>query len=233
MAGAGRRTFVPGEVLTASNVNSYLMDQAVMVFDDATERDVALGTAIVSQGMTAYTKDDDVISAFDGTDWVQVHPYVDRAGSIVQVVQTVRTTVFSENVSSNSNSANVIDVSITPKSISNKILVFVNLSFSSANNRGSALLTRGGTATTFIGGASGSRSRMSAGSSGNENIAVQSLSLSFLDSPSSTSALTYAINLYNNSGTAALMYLNRSVTDTDSASFSRYASSITVMEVAG
>jgi hypothetical protein len=79
MAGAGRRTFVPGEVLTASNVNSYLMDQAVMVFDDATERDTALGTAVVSQGMVTYLKDDDVLEAYDGTDWRNVS--IDSVGS--------------------------------------------------------------------------------------------------------------------------------------------------------
>ena len=69
MAGAGRRTFVPGEVLTASNVNSYLMDQAVMVFDDATERDIALGTAVVSEGMVTYLGDVDALSFYDGTAW--------------------------------------------------------------------------------------------------------------------------------------------------------------------
>lgn len=232
MAGAGRRTFVPSEVLTASNVNSYLMDQAVMVFDDATERDVALGTAIVSQGMTAYTKDDDIISAFDGTDWVQVHPYVDRPGSIVQVVQTVRTTVFSQNVSGNSSSNDVIDVSITPKSENNKILVLVSLSFGAQNLRASFLLKRGGSATTFIGDAEGSRTRMSSGT-GTPAITAESVSFTFLDSPASVAALTYSVSVYNNSVTAALMYLNRSSTDTNSVSFSRYASSITVMEVAG
>jgi hypothetical protein len=69
MAGAGRRTFVPGEVLTASNVNSYLMDQAVMVFDDATERDVALGTAVVSEGMVSYLGNTNALSFYDGAAW--------------------------------------------------------------------------------------------------------------------------------------------------------------------
>ena len=69
MAGAGRRTFVPGEVLTASNVNSYLMDQAVMVFANATARDVALGTAVVSRGMVSYLGNTNALSFYDGAAW--------------------------------------------------------------------------------------------------------------------------------------------------------------------
>jgi hypothetical protein len=45
------------------------MDQAVMVFDDATERDVALGTAVVSEGMVTYLGDVDALSFYDGAAW--------------------------------------------------------------------------------------------------------------------------------------------------------------------
>jgi hypothetical protein len=45
------------------------MDQAVMVFDDATERDVALGTAVVSEGMVSYLGDTDALSFYDGSSW--------------------------------------------------------------------------------------------------------------------------------------------------------------------
>jgi hypothetical protein len=71
MAGAGRRVFQPGEVLTASNVMSYLQDQAVMVFDNATERDLALGSAVVSQGMVSYLKDVDELEVYTD-EWVNV-----------------------------------------------------------------------------------------------------------------------------------------------------------------
>jgi hypothetical protein len=45
------------------------MDQAVMVFDDATERDVALGTAVVSEGMVSYLADSNELQFNDGADW--------------------------------------------------------------------------------------------------------------------------------------------------------------------
>lgn len=71
MAGLGRKVFTAGEVLTANNVQGYLMDQSVMVFDDATARGTALGTA-VSEGMLAYTKDDNAVQVYDGSSWTSV-----------------------------------------------------------------------------------------------------------------------------------------------------------------
>jgi hypothetical protein len=47
------------------------MDQAVMVFDDATERDTALGTAVVSEGMVSYLKDVDALEVYTD-EWVNV-----------------------------------------------------------------------------------------------------------------------------------------------------------------
>ena len=70
MAGAGFRTFVAGEVLTAAQVNTYLMEQAVMTFADSTARDAALTSP--SEGMTVYLKDTDDILTYDGTTWQSV-----------------------------------------------------------------------------------------------------------------------------------------------------------------
>ena len=70
MAGAGKKTFVAGEVLTASDVNSYLMDQAVMRFATASARSAALPTP--SEGMMAYLDDTDQVEVYDGASWGQV-----------------------------------------------------------------------------------------------------------------------------------------------------------------
>lgn len=67
MAGAGFRTFVAGEVLTAAQVNTYLMEQAVMTFADAAARDAAVTSP--SEGMVAFLKDTDQLVAYDGTNW--------------------------------------------------------------------------------------------------------------------------------------------------------------------
>jgi hypothetical protein len=52
MAGAGKKTFTAGETLTASDVNTYLMEQSVMVFGGTAARASAIPTP--STGMTSY-----------------------------------------------------------------------------------------------------------------------------------------------------------------------------------
>lgn len=71
MAGAGRRTFQPGEVLTASNVNSYLMDQSVMRFASSAARGSAVGTAVIAEGMVSYLDDVNALEFYDGAAWNQ------------------------------------------------------------------------------------------------------------------------------------------------------------------
>jgi hypothetical protein len=68
---------VTGEVLTAANVNDFLMKQSVMVFADGAARDSALGTAIAGgnalvEGMLTYNKDTEAVEVYDGTSWTGV-----------------------------------------------------------------------------------------------------------------------------------------------------------------
>lgn len=67
--GSGFRTFASGEVLTASNVQNYLMDQAVMVFAGTAARASALPSPEV--GMTAYSTATG-LQVYNGTAWVDV-----------------------------------------------------------------------------------------------------------------------------------------------------------------
>jgi hypothetical protein len=56
----------------------------------------------------------------------------------------------------------------------------------------------------------------------------------FLDSPSTTSQVTYKIQILSEqSGNTGAVFLNRSQADTDINQQGRYASSITVQEIAG
>ena len=67
MAGAGFRTFVAGEVLTAAQVNTYLMEQAVMTFADLTARNAAITSP--TEGMIVFLKDTNQLFSYDGTTW--------------------------------------------------------------------------------------------------------------------------------------------------------------------
>ena len=63
MAGLGRRTFSPGEVLTASNTMNYLMDQVVQNYAGTVARGSAIGSA-VSQGMVSYLDDSNSLEVY-------------------------------------------------------------------------------------------------------------------------------------------------------------------------
>jgi hypothetical protein len=70
MAGAGKKTFTAGEVLTASDVNTYLMEQSVMVFGGTAARSSAIPTP--SEGMVSYRSDIDNIELYNGSSWLGV-----------------------------------------------------------------------------------------------------------------------------------------------------------------
>ena len=70
MAGLGYKVFTAGEVLTAANVNSYLMEQSVMVFAGSAARSSAIGTA--SEGMVSYLTDSNALQYYDGAAWQNV-----------------------------------------------------------------------------------------------------------------------------------------------------------------
>jgi hypothetical protein len=66
-----RKVFVAGEILTAADVNTNLMDQAVMVFDDSAARGSAIPSP--SEGMVTYLKDTNLVEAYTGAAFVPVN----------------------------------------------------------------------------------------------------------------------------------------------------------------
>jgi hypothetical protein len=73
MAYQGRKVFVAGQVLTASDMNS-TVDQTVMVFADSAARDVAIPTP--TQGMVVFLKNDDSVLKYTGAAWEPIAPSV-------------------------------------------------------------------------------------------------------------------------------------------------------------
>jgi hypothetical protein len=66
-AGQGFKTFTTGEVLTAGDVNGYLM-QGINVFTNATARNAAITAP--AEGQFAFTKDNNSLWYYDGAAWV-------------------------------------------------------------------------------------------------------------------------------------------------------------------
>lgn len=63
------KDFAAGDILTAADVDDYLMRQAVMTFADSTARGTALGTAVLTEGMVSYLLDTDSLEYYDGSAW--------------------------------------------------------------------------------------------------------------------------------------------------------------------
>jgi hypothetical protein len=66
-AGLGFKTFTTGEVLTAADVNGYLM-QGVLVFASEAARDAAITSP--QEGQFAFTKDNNSLWYYDSAAWV-------------------------------------------------------------------------------------------------------------------------------------------------------------------
>ena len=157
---------------------------------------------------------------------------IHQAGAVLQVLQaTVTSTVTIENASN----SDVITQAITPKFSSSKILVRCSLSLGGGDNSyGYARLLRGSTAIGQGDQATGSQVNCSFQCSG-RNFTYQGYrtdprSFEFLDSPNTTSATTYKVNI---TSTSDNIYLNRSATvDTGNAFTPAPMSTLTLMEIA-
>ena len=154
-------------------------------------------------------------------------------GKILQVVSTTKTDTFS---TTNTAYTDVTDlsVSITPASTSNKILIFGHIDFgASADVLVVVQIVRGSTAIG-IADAAGSRRQSSVGrylgtatTGSGTHVAVP---FSHLDSPNTTSATTYKIQISSNA--AGTLTVNRDSSDGDNGNIFRATSTITAMEVA-
>ena len=61
------KTFVSGEILTATDVNTQIMGQQICVFADASARDASISSP--SEGQFAYISDVNKLTFFDGSVW--------------------------------------------------------------------------------------------------------------------------------------------------------------------
>jgi hypothetical protein len=68
---SGWRNWSIGELVEAADFQSFVQDQIVQVYDDATARTTALGTA-VAEGMVSYLKDTNAVEYYTGSAWESV-----------------------------------------------------------------------------------------------------------------------------------------------------------------
>lgn len=189
-------------------------------------RDVA-DRAIVADAVGATELDLTDTYAFTGT--------VSGVGKVLQVVQTVKTDTFSHSTNTFTGITG-LSAQITPSSTSNKILVRVNIVVSNSNTNGYgaiALYRDGSVVSGAVGDAAGSRLQSTTSNPlVNPNNHARHVSFEYLDSPSSTSALTYQPYIRKGAETVTL-YVNRNGNEADTANHTRSISSITLMEIEG
>lgn len=70
MAGLGKKTWATDDILTAVDLNGYLAEQVVMVFDSVAAR--TAGIAFPSEGMVTYLNDSNTLWHYSGTTWVSI-----------------------------------------------------------------------------------------------------------------------------------------------------------------
>jgi hypothetical protein len=145
------------------------------------------------------------------------------SGSVIQVVQTFDT--FQASTSSTT-FGDLTSVTITPSSSSNKVLVrFLAHLEMSSSAIGRIRLQRNGTNIGLGSGGVASKIILSQGYGG---INGSNLCYEFLDSPATTSAITYKIQW---SVSGSTFYYNQGVSYTNSDGYD--ASTLTAMEIAG
>jgi hypothetical protein len=149
-------------------------------------------------------------------------------GKVLQCLQAVKTNTFSY-ASNTYGDLTGITLDITPSATTSKILVMTQLSMAVDNGGQPALkLLRDSTALN-MGAAASSRTQATTTFFTEATWENTPVSIIYLDSPSSTSALTYKVQGYATGGNT--IYVNQSGADTDTAAYYRSGSSIVLMEI--
>ena len=148
----------------------------------------------------------------------------------LNIVQTVKTDTFVQNPSSAWVDITGLSVAITPTLSTSKVLVQIDICGGGVNavNVAHFRLMRGST-VIYAGSAAGNRSLGFGGAIALDVNVTPATSGTFIDAPSTTSAVTYKIQTNSN----GIVYINRSSNDADDARRLRGVSSLTVTEIAG
>lgn len=153
-------------------------------------------------------------------------------GHVLQVLQATKTDAYT-TTNTSYNTPTGLSVSITPSSTSSKILVIASIDFGVNGDSGHtyARIYRDST-SIFEASTAGGRNLATFAQNNSGGNGGRCQTTTYIDSPSTTSSITYSIQIKSSNGTT--VYVNRSVRDADSGTYDgRTVSSITVMEVAG
>ena len=157
------------------------------------------------------------------------------SGGIIQVKSTTKTDAY--NMPSNDTSFHTVtglSVTITPTRSDSKILVMYDMSWSAIDGHCSCRLMRDSTPIK-VGDASGNKTQVTGQIhySSSDQYDLEQVSGTHMDSPATTSATTYKMQVGTPYGSSYTIFVNYLGDDTDQSWTARTASSITVMEISG
>lgn len=151
------------------------------------------------------------------------------------IIQVVRASYATQTSSTSASWVNVFSASITPKSSSNKILIHATCTWHSSNNGGYLRVARGGNIIEGSSSGQASQAVCHAGTLyGNADFLTYGTTQSswmVIDSPASTSSLTYAVEMY--AASACTVYINRNQFNNNRIYDPAGISFLTLMEVSG
>jgi len=157
-------------------------------------------------------------------------------GKLGQIQSTTLSSTLSISSSSTSNFADIsgLSVNITPTATSSKILIMFLLNIAVGDGSKHMRLMRDSTAISI--GDAGSSNQVqstisSRPTSSNYDLDISPLAGNFLDSPNTTSQVTYKIQATLGATYNSTMYINRSVSNSNNDFHPRPVSTITVMEI--
>ena len=231
-------TIVFNSSLTSSDVIDFILILGD-VLDIGVPSDDTVGAAQINNNLISGTTalastpaDTDEFLVSDAGTLKRIdYSLIKGSGKIGQVVSTTLSTVTS-TTSATFGDISGLAVSITPSATSSKVLVFVNLSLGAqAGYSGQLRLMRDSTAICIgtDSGIGGSQVQATWHQKGWSDTAIVNQGMNFLDSPSSTSSISYNVEWRETENTT--LYLNRQYTVSDNESYPWVASTITAMEV--
>jgi hypothetical protein len=232
---AGTRVVGNATSLTFTVNNSVFTAGDTLTFDnrDSTALTIAAGAGVTinsAAGLTLAQYQTAQLYCLSASSFVLAKTAVTTSsGAVLQVVSAVKTDTQTLTTTTFTNITGLTR-SITPSSASNKVLVIATVAVQgNAGQTGAMRLARDGTGI-FVGDAAGSRTPTSVPFyQGTETVGVMQ-PMVFLDSPATTSSVTYSVQLCSSAGLYA-MYVNFTGQNDHPLASSRSASSITCMEV--
>ena len=197
--------------------------------------DLIVGTAADTAGRLAMGTANQVLRVNSGGTALEFATPAGGGGKVLQVVSATKTDTFT-TTSASMTDVTDLSVSITPAAATSKILVLYDVQIYGKTGTFFAAMNLVRTSTAI---------KVGTGSTGNRAAVTQvgfdytqaysglaSGAGNYLDSPATTSATTYKIQVQRVGGTGSdIVCINRSNTDDDQSGRPRTASTITVMEI--